>query len=66
MAGEEDLVKCAHKAYDESLKKYHGWIVSGIFSVRTPNCGLTHTYRVTTDCGVRCASHTHAWRLRHV
>lgn len=33
MAGEEDLVKCAHKAYGESLKKYHGWIVSGIFSV---------------------------------
>ena len=36
VAGEEDLVKCAHKAYNESLKKYHGWIVSGIFSVSLP------------------------------
>lgn len=27
-------MKCAHKAYDESLRKYHGWIVRGIFSVR--------------------------------
>ena len=34
LTGEEDLVKCAHKAYDESLRKYHGWIVRGIFSVR--------------------------------
>ena len=33
VGGEEDLVKCANKAYDESLRKYHGWIVSGIFNV---------------------------------
>ncbi|CAI8026676.1 Glycolipid transfer protein [Geodia barretti] len=33
VGGEEDLVKCANKAYDESLRKYHGWIVKGIFSV---------------------------------
>ena len=33
LSGEEDLVKCAHKAYEESLKKYHGWIVRGVFSV---------------------------------
>ena len=31
--GEEDLVKCANKAYDASLRKYHGWIVRGVFSV---------------------------------
>ena len=31
--GEEDLVKCANKAYDSSLSKYHGWIVRGVFSV---------------------------------
>jgi len=34
--GEEDLVKCANKAYDSSLKKYHGWIVRGVFSVSVP------------------------------
>ena len=33
VGGEEDLVKCANKAYDESLRKYHGWIVRGIFNV---------------------------------
>lgn len=31
--GEKDLVKCANKAYDESLRKYHGWIVRGIFNL---------------------------------
>ncbi len=31
--GEIDLVKCARIAYDNSLKKYHGWIIKGIFSV---------------------------------
>lgn len=33
MTGEEDLVKCAKKAYENSLKKFHGWMVQGIFSV---------------------------------
>ncbi|XP_068748310.1 glycolipid transfer protein-like isoform X1 [Montipora capricornis] len=33
LTGEEDLVKCAKKAYEYSLKKFHGWIVQGIFSV---------------------------------
>lgn len=33
VGGEEDLVKCANKAYDESLRKYHGWIARGIFNV---------------------------------
>lgn len=33
LTGEQDLVKCAKKAYEGSLKKYHGWIVQGIFSV---------------------------------
>jgi len=33
LAGEEDLVKCAKKAYEQSLKQYHGWMVQGIFSV---------------------------------
>ena len=40
LSGEEDLVKCANKAYDESLKKYHGWIVSGIFHVSHFHCDL--------------------------
>ena len=34
LSGEEDLVKCANKAYDESLRRYHGWLVSGVFNVR--------------------------------
>lgn len=33
LKGEEDLVKCAKKAYEGSLKKFHGWLVQGIFSV---------------------------------
>jgi len=33
MTGEEDLVKCAKKAYENSLKKFHGWMVQGIFSL---------------------------------
>ena len=48
MTGEEDLVKCAKKAYENSLKQYHGWMVQGIFSV-SPffaslcGCGLHFT-----------------------
>ncbi|KAJ7353920.1 hypothetical protein OS493_031367 [Desmophyllum pertusum] len=33
LKGEPDLVKCAKKAYEGSLKKFHGWIVQGIFSL---------------------------------
>lgn len=33
LTGEQDLVKCAKKAYEDSLKKYHGWMVQGIFSL---------------------------------
>jgi hypothetical protein len=36
LSGEEDLVVCANIAYEKSLKKYHGWIVKGIFKV---SCG---------------------------
>jgi pleckstrin family protein A (phosphoinositide binding specific) protein 8 len=31
--GEQDLTKCAKVAYEASLKKFHGWIVQGIFSL---------------------------------
>ncbi|XP_066270555.1 glycolipid transfer protein-like isoform X2 [Branchiostoma lanceolatum] len=31
--GEKDLTKVAKKAYEDSLKKYHGWMVQGIFSL---------------------------------
>ena len=34
LTGEPDLVKCAKKAYEGSLKRFHGWIVQGVFSVR--------------------------------
>ncbi|XP_057295652.1 glycolipid transfer protein-like [Hydractinia symbiolongicarpus] len=33
LTGEQDLTKCAKKAYEQSLKKYHGWMVQGIFSL---------------------------------
>ena len=39
LSGEEDLVKCANKAYEDVLKRYHGWIIRGIFHVRFTNSG---------------------------
>lgn len=33
LTGEQDLVKCAKKAYEASLKRYHGWMVQGVFSL---------------------------------
>lgn len=33
LSGQQDLGKCAKKAYESTLKKYHGWIVQGIFSI---------------------------------
>ena len=47
--GEEDLVKCANKAYDSSLRKYHGWIVQGVFSVST-----TIVYPFAMSCLCTC------------
>ncbi|XP_062522034.1 glycolipid transfer protein-like [Corticium candelabrum] len=31
--GEEDLTKCARAAYEASLKRFHGWIVRGVFAL---------------------------------
>eukprot|EP00118_Oscarella_pearsei_P025819 m.308834 g.308834 ORF g.308834 m.308834 type:complete len:205 (+) comp44941_c0_seq1:18-632(+) len=33
LEGEQDLSKCASAAYEASLKRFHGWIVRGIFSL---------------------------------
>ena len=33
VSGEQDLAVCARKAYGDTLKRYHGWMVQGIFSV---------------------------------
>jgi len=33
LTGQPDLSKCAKKAYESTLKKYHGWMVQGIFSL---------------------------------
>lgn len=33
LTGQPDLSKSAKKAYESTLKKYHGWMVQGIFSV---------------------------------
>ncbi len=38
LSGEEDLVVCANIAYEKSLRRYHGWIVRGIFSVSNNVC----------------------------
>lgn len=47
MNGEHDLVKCANIAYENSLKKYHGWLVRGIFAVSfsTLYCYINEHYR---------------------
>ena len=39
VSGEQDLVVCARKAYNDTLKRYHGWMVQGIFSVSVTCCG---------------------------
>ncbi len=31
--GDEDLSECANRAYGQTLKKHHGWVVRGMFSV---------------------------------
>lgn len=44
LSGEQDLVVCANMAYEKSLKRFHGWIVRGIFKVRnqkTPFIDMT-------------------------
>ncbi|XP_013381773.1 pleckstrin homology domain-containing family A member 8 [Lingula anatina] len=33
VSGEQDLTKAATKAYERSLKPYHGWVVRGVFSL---------------------------------
>lgn len=33
LTGEQDLAKCATKAYEDTLKKYHGWMVQKVFQV---------------------------------
>ena len=33
LTGEPDLVVCSKKAYENSLKAYHGWMVQSIFNV---------------------------------
>ena len=38
------MVKCATKAYEKSLKQYHGWMVQGIFSV-SERCVYVCIYR---------------------
>ena len=48
LTGEEDLVVCANIAYEKSLKRYHGWIVRGIFNVSPiKTCALS-----VCECGV--------------
>ena len=37
VSGEQDLAVCARKAYGDTLKRYHGWMVQGIFSVSARN-----------------------------
>ena len=63
VSGEQDLAVCARKAYGTTLKRYHGWMVQGIFSVSDKSrdkacsylevCTLAHldvSYRAITVC----------------
>ena len=40
VSGEQDLAVCARKAYGDTLKRYHGWMVQGIFSVSVKYLGV--------------------------
>ena len=40
--GEHSLDVAAGKAYTKSLRRYHNWIVRGIFSVSRPYPSCTH------------------------
>ena len=33
LCGENDMVTCGHIAYDKSFKRYHNWVIRGIFQV---------------------------------
>ncbi len=37
--GEHSLDVAAGKAYSLSLRRYHGWIVRGVFNVSARGCG---------------------------
>jgi hypothetical protein len=48
LTGEQDLTKCAKKAYEGTLKRYHGWMVQSIFSV----CLTFHCYSIRANNAV--------------
>ena len=44
VSGEQDLAVCARKAYGTTLKRYHGWMVQGIFSVSDKSTDKSRLY----------------------
>eukprot|EP00794_Sanderia_malayensis_P014011 gene14011-15469_t len=44
LTGEQDLTKCSKKAYEATLKKYHGWMVQGIFSLAMKAVPYRHDF----------------------
>ena len=54
LTGEEDLVVCANVAYEKSLKRYHGWLVRGIFKVSQSFKKSQHKLNVAMVLVVGC------------
>ena len=53
LSGEEDLVVCANAAYEKSLKRYHGWMVRGIFNVSHGMSELFNIISISLQLAVR-------------
>ncbi|XP_078580876.1 pleckstrin homology domain-containing family A member 8-like [Branchiostoma floridae x Branchiostoma japonicum] len=49
--GETDMVKVAKAAYERSLKKYHGWMVQGIFSLAMKAVPYYHDFVMKVASG---------------
>ena len=59
LGGEENLVVCANRAYEKTLKRYHGWIVRGIFNVSGITVIVSPVYSYL-QLSILCTNHKYS------
>lgn len=69
-SGGPDLSECASNAYGRTLKKYHGWVVRGVFAVSFIHLITMsedkHAYsNVLPACSMICLWYTSVFILKH-